>query len=171
MPIAERECHRPGSASIAMHVLHPCLHPCLHPARMTEDACRLDDEQRRLVEATIAEHCAIRGWTLYAVNCRSNHVHVVVAASPHPDEVRDQFKAWCTRRLKTLEVERTRRGSISTSSSSTGGANDDVAGLELKPIRTKWWTEWGSGCFVNDEDGLEAVIHYVCEGQDRRRER
>ena len=83
MPIAERECHRPGSASIAMHVLHPSS----DPARMTEDACRLDDEHRRLVEATIAEHCAIRGWTLYAVNCRSNHVHVVVAASPHPDEV------------------------------------------------------------------------------------
>src|SRR5438105_11831429 len=37
-------------------------------ARMTEDACRLDHDQRRLVEATIADHCRIRGWTLSAVN-------------------------------------------------------------------------------------------------------
>src|SRR5688500_9804813 len=63
-------------------------------ARMTEDACRLDEEQRELVEATIAKHCDIRGWTLHAVNCRSNHLHVVVTADRHPDEVREQFKAW-----------------------------------------------------------------------------
>jgi hypothetical protein len=37
---------------------------------------------------------------LHAVNCRSNHVHVVVTANRDPDEVREQFKAWCTRRLK-----------------------------------------------------------------------
>jgi hypothetical protein len=50
-------------------------------ARMTDDARRLDQEQRRLVEATIADHCSIRGWTLDAVNCRSNHVNVVVAGT------------------------------------------------------------------------------------------
>ena len=47
-------------------------------ALMTEDACLLDDEQRRLVEGTIADHCRIRGWHLHVVNCRTNHVHVVV---------------------------------------------------------------------------------------------
>src|SRR5262247_2784418 len=47
-------------------------------ARMTEDACRLDPEQRKMVELTIADHCRIRGWELHARNCRSNHVHVVV---------------------------------------------------------------------------------------------
>jgi hypothetical protein len=40
-------------------------------ARMTEDACVLDEEQRRLVEKTIIDHCRIRGWQLHAVNCRS----------------------------------------------------------------------------------------------------
>ena len=30
-------------------------------ARMTEDACRLDGDQRQLVESTIAEHCDTRG--------------------------------------------------------------------------------------------------------------
>ncbi|MGP0065272.1 MAG: hypothetical protein ACLQGP_16930 [Isosphaeraceae bacterium] len=124
--------------------------------RMTEDACRLDHEQRQLVETTVADHCRIRGWTLYAVNCRSNHVHVVVAANRDPDEIREQFKAWCTRRLKSLERER--RGPTS------------VNPARNESIRENWWTERGSGVYINDEEGLEAVIHYVCEAQDRPRE-
>jgi hypothetical protein len=76
-------------------------------ARLTEDACLLDKEQRRLVEQTVADHCRVRGWVLHAVNCRSNHVHVVVTARLDPDGVRAQFKSWCTRRLK--ELERTRQ--------------------------------------------------------------
>src|SRR5262245_48578581 len=69
-------------------------------ARMTEEACILDPEQRRLVENTIANHCRIRGWQLHAVNCRTNHLHVVVSAARDADTVREQFKAWCTRKLK-----------------------------------------------------------------------
>src|SRR5580704_16263495 len=57
-------------------------------ARMTEDACILDPQQRTLVEQTIADHCRIRGWQLHAVNCRSNHVHVVVTAKRKPEVVR-----------------------------------------------------------------------------------
>jgi hypothetical protein len=68
--------------------------------RMTEDAVTLDHQQRRLVEKTIADHCGIRQWMLHAVNCRSNHVHVVVTAPDRPIEVpREQFKSWCTRNL------------------------------------------------------------------------
>src|SRR5688500_9393457 len=66
-------------------------------ARMSEDACRLDREQREVVEAQIAETCRVRGWELLAVNCRSNHVHVVVVADRAPKIVRNQLKAWCTR--------------------------------------------------------------------------
>jgi hypothetical protein len=50
-------------------------------ARMTEDACILDEEQRKVVEKTIRDHCRIRKWELHAVNCRTNHVHVVVSAN------------------------------------------------------------------------------------------
>ena len=77
-------------------------------ARLTEDACLLDQDQRRLVELTIADHCRVRGWTLYTVNCRSHHVHVIVAGDREPKEIREQFKAWCTRRLKALQQERRR---------------------------------------------------------------
>ena len=47
----------------------------------------------RLVELTIADHCRVRGWTLYTVNCRSNHGHVIVAGDREPKEIREPFKA------------------------------------------------------------------------------
>ncbi len=119
---------------------------------MTEDACVLDAEQRRLVEETIAKHCEIRGWKLHEVSCRSNHLHVVVTADCHPNQVRAQFKAWCTRRLKGLESRRR-------------AANRP--GNSIAPIRENWWAERGSRRFINDEAGLEAAICYVRDGQDQ----
>lgn len=112
-------------------------------ARMTEDACRLDAAQRALVEKTIEEHCRRRGWVLYAVKCRSNHLHVVVGAHRHPDQMRVQFKAWCTRRLKELAAKR---------------------GTE---VRENWWAERGSRRYINDEDSLADAISYVRDGQDK----
>jgi len=120
-------------------------------ARMTDQACRLDDEQRRLVEATIVEHCQIRSWTLHAVNCRSNHVHVVITASAHPDEVRKELKALCTRKLKELNVRR-----------AAGSVPQACCG------RDKWWAQRGSQRYINDEHGLEAAIQYVRDFQDFR---
>jgi hypothetical protein len=121
-------------------------------ARMTEDACRLDNEERRIVEATIARHCRARHWTLHAVNCRSNHLHVVVTAREHPDEVRDQFKAWCTRRLKEFARRR-----------------PPAASRKTTPVRTRWWAERGSSRYINDQDSLEAAILYVRDAQDTPR--
>ncbi len=71
-------------------------------SRMTEDACLLDFEQRTAVNMQVAETCRFRGWTLHAVNCRTNHMHLVVTASAAPEIVRSQIKAWCTRKLKEL---------------------------------------------------------------------
>ena len=118
---------------------------------MTEDACILDGEQRTLVEATIQDHCRIRGWDPHAVNCRTNHLHVVVAAHAAPKVIRAQFKAWCTRHLKELEIARQR---------SRGRVGNDVA------VRQNWWAERGSQRFINDGRSLEAAIIYVRDGQD-----
>jgi REP element-mobilizing transposase RayT len=114
-------------------------------ARMTEDACRLDAVERALVERTIQEHCQRRGWKLYAVNCRSNHVHIVVGAHRKPDEMRAQFKAWCTRRLKELAAER----------------------RTAADARENWWAERGSRRYINDETSLADATAYVRDGQDR----
>ncbi len=117
-------------------------------AYMTEDACLLNADQRHVVEATIADHCRIRNWVLHAVNCRSNHLHVVVTAPGyHPDVVREQFKAWCTRRLKEYEHTNPMRQRGS-------------------PLRTQWWAERGSKRYINDEDSLESAILYVRDSQD-----
>ncbi len=112
--------------------------------RMTESTCTLDKQERTVVEQTIADHCQIRLWKLHAVNCRSNHVHFVVSADRHPETVRDQFKAWCTRKLKILQRSRSTNR------------------------REKWWTERGSQRYLSDEKSLEAAIHYVLEGQEKK---
>jgi REP element-mobilizing transposase RayT len=113
--------------------------------RMTEPALTLDTEQRRVVEDTIAEHCRIRDWHLHAVNARTQHIHVVVTApGRNPDDVMDQIKAWCTRRLKELERRRQPAG---------------------EKIRQNWWTQRGSKLWLNTTASLEEKTHYVLEEQ------
>lgn len=111
--------------------------------RMTEEPVRLSPAQREIVETTIREHCALRGWTLHAVNPRSNHVHVVVTAEATPERVLTQLKSWCARRLS------------------------DHAGLAWQPRngRRRWWTEHGSTRYLNDESHLANAIRYVVERQ------
>ena len=110
--------------------------------KMTEDACRLSVEQREAVEKQIAETCRHRGWHLHAVNCRSNHVHVVVSAGRvRPKKIRSDLKAWATRCLKE----------------------------QFDATRENWWAERGSIRFVWDDSSLEAAVMYVAEGQDRPR--
>jgi REP element-mobilizing transposase RayT len=112
---------------------------------MSEAALTLDPQQRRVVEDTIARHCRIRGWHLHVVNCRTQHVHVVVTAPKRdPKDVMDQFKAWCTRHLK--ELERSRR----------------PAG---RALRRSWWTQGGSKRRLNDEKSLEEAVRYALEEQ------
>ena len=113
-------------------------------AKMTEDACRLTAKERDAVHEQIAETCRCRGWTLHVVNCRTNHLHVVVTAPVPPNLVRSQLKAWCTRKLKTLARSR---------------------GPSHK-VRENWWAERGSQRYINDEAGLEAAILYVRDYQD-----
>jgi REP element-mobilizing transposase RayT len=132
-------------------------------ARMTEDACRLDGEQRNAVERQIAETCKFRGWELHAVNCRSNHVHVVVAANLDPGAVRNQLKAWSTRRLKELDAQRRQSGAATPTGSVSGGRRE-------QGLRENWWAERGSQRYINDPESLEAAVLYVRDAQDKPRE-
>lgn len=50
-------------------------------AKMTEDACHLTADARQIVEDQVAETCRYRRWVLHAVDCRSNHMHIVIGAS------------------------------------------------------------------------------------------
>jgi Transposase IS200 like len=104
--------------------------------RQKENAVVLNTTQRQTVETTIACHCTLRKWNLHVVNCRTNHVHVVVTANCPPQQVRVQFKAWCTRKLQEHDSE-----------------------------RKHWWSERGWDRFLDDEPALLAAIHYVRDCQ------
>jgi REP element-mobilizing transposase RayT len=110
-------------------------------ARMTESACRLSPEQRAAVESQIAETRHVRGWTLHAVNCCTNHVHVVLSAPREtaPPSIRETLKAWTTRRLRGMDS-----------------------------ARRQWWTERGSLRPLYDHEALAAAILYTRDGQDHR---
>lgn len=60
----------------------------------------LDDPRRNVVLAAIRDVARHRGWKLWAVHVRSNHVHVVVTAVGRPEKVMADFKAWASRRLR-----------------------------------------------------------------------
>ena len=112
-------------------------------AKMAEDACRLNDNQRVAVEEQIAETCRHRGWTLHAVNCRSNHVHAVVsAADTRPKKIRSDLKAWANRCLKQ----------------------------HFATERENWWAERGSIRFLFDDASVEAAVAYTTDGQDQKRD-
>jgi REP element-mobilizing transposase RayT len=104
--------------------------------QLIQPAVVLDQEQRAEVETTIRAHCTFRGWQLHAINPRSNHVHVVVTADAAPEEVMNQFKAWCSRRLN-----------------------------ERWGKRDRWWTKHGSTKWINDTEYLQNAIEYVLEKQ------
>lgn len=52
---------------------------------LVDDPVLLDDAQRAIVDQTIVDHCAFRGWTLHARNVRTQHIHVVLTASSSPE--------------------------------------------------------------------------------------
>lgn len=114
--------------------------------RLTESPVKLDSRQRQAVRDAIVEVCQRRGWTLHAANCRSNHCHVVVTAVDYDGEtVRDQLKAWSTRRLRALEQD---------------------AGVPESRLRKNWWASKGSVRHIDDIESLEAAIRYTIDAQD-----
>ncbi len=100
----------------------------------------LNGDQRAVVERTIAEVCQHRQWLLLAQNARSNHVHVLVAASVRkPEPVLTTLKSWCTRRLREAN---------------------------LSGERQRMWSRHGSTVYIWTEDQLERAGAYVIDGQD-----
>ena len=98
----------------------------------------LGPSQRAVIERTIREVVEHRGWTLHAVNVRTNHVHVVVTAAKEPERVMNDFKAYATRRL---------------------------AEAGLLPTKAKVWSRHGSTLYLWTEPALLEKCRYVREGQ------
>jgi REP element-mobilizing transposase RayT len=98
----------------------------------------LDAAKRAAVEAAIREVCEYRGFRLRAVNARTNHVHVVVAAGCRPEGVMNAFKSYATRKLRELE---------------------------LLPLNAKPWARHGSTIYLWKSQHVETAIEYVLNGQ------
>ena len=98
----------------------------------------LDRDQRRATRSAIRETCSIRDWTLFAENVRTNHVHVVVAATVPSRRIAAVLKANATRAMRNARCW-------------TSDESPWSRGASAKRV----WTELE----------LEAVVRYVLEGQ------
>lgn len=93
---------------------------------------------REIVRKAIREVCDVRGYHLYALNVRTNHVHSVVSNKAKVERMMDSFKAYSTRSLR-------------------------AAGLidaGLKP-----WSRHGSTRYLWTEEHIDAASDYVINGQ------
>jgi REP element-mobilizing transposase RayT len=61
---------------------------------------RLDRTQRKAVEDIIRQLSSFRNYELYAVNVRTNHLHVVVSAATTGEKLVNQLKTRVTRELR-----------------------------------------------------------------------
>ena len=104
---------------------------------------RLNAAQRACVETAIAETCSGIGWTLLAVNVRSNHVHVVVAGEGSPEKMLNSLKSWATRKLR----------------------GDGLVSRDDRP-----WSRHGSTVYLWTERDVEGAYNYVVYGQDKSEE-
>jgi REP element-mobilizing transposase RayT len=103
-------------------------------SRMKEDVCLFSTAECRIVEKQIVESCKHRRWTLHAISCRSNHMHLVIrAVNTSPKQIREALKDWTTRRLKELSDQN----------------------------RDQWWAERGSVRWISDLDELKLAKDYV----------
>jgi len=110
--------------------------------RLKHPVVTLNEQQRNAVEEQARRLCEFRGWSVWALNARSNHCHIVVTAREYSgDVVRDQLKANCTRRLR-----------------------EDWPNYRGRPV----WTVGGDWKCINHEDDLETVCVYVRDAQDRK---
>ena len=107
---------------------------------MSEEAVILIWAQRKEVERQIAETCQYRKWHLHVTNARSTHVHAVITAAAEAEKVRDDLKAWTTRRLKE----------------------------KFDANREHWWAVGAFIEDLEDDNARDGAIHYVRSCQDSK---
>ena len=87
---------RPSAVRIEPNV--PLQDSMLKSAK--QPAVKLDLAQRNIVTEAIREVCEYRGYTMYALNVRSNHTHAVIGTAMKPEKIVNDLKAYATRRLR-----------------------------------------------------------------------
>ena len=108
-------------------------------AQMRDAPQLLDARQRAIAERVAAQVCEHRGWDLLAVNARTNHEHLVVAAGCAPEDVVRSIKSWTTRSL-------VKEGCL--------------------PAATRLWSRHASTVYLWTLRSRNRAVDYVLFGQD-----
>lgn len=98
----------------------------------------LNQQCRPLVENAIREVCQFRGYNLFAIQARTNHIHCVVSSTEKPEFMMNSFKSYATRHLRTANL-------VST--------------------EAKLWSRHGSTRYLWTERHIEVAVDYVMNGQ------
>lgn len=108
---------------------------------MTQPAYSMGEAERNIVCRAIVSLAPDRGWLLWAVHVRTNHVHVVVSAERDPGRIMSDMKSRASRDL-------------------------NLAGFDSSERQR--WTRHGSTRHLFREDETEAAIHYTLDEQGDR---
>ena len=98
----------------------------------------LNAAQRAVAREAIERECEHRGYTLRALNVRTNHFHAVILTKAPPERVLNGIKAWATRALREARLT---------------GTEQSV------------WTKGGSRHWLWTEEDVHDACLYVNEGQ------
>ena len=107
--------------------------------QLKHESVELNATQRQSVETAIRETCAMRNWSLRALNVRTNHAHIVVSiGETKPERALNAFKANATRQMR----------------------QDACWHQQNSP-----WADKGSKRYLWNERSVERAVDYVINGQ------
>ena len=106
--------------------------------RLRQPPVSLDATAASVADRAIREAAERRGWLVFALNVRTNHVHSVGAAACRPEEILRTFKAWASAALHA-------RGVV--------------------PAGSAVWARHGSTRYLWSQAAVDAACAYVFEGQ------
>ena len=81
----------------------------LESDHMDQPPFHMDSVRRETVLEAIQAVCGHRAWSLLAAHVRSNHVHAVVEAEAPPERIMGDFKAYASRRLNEMKLDKANR--------------------------------------------------------------
>lgn len=105
---------------------------------LRESSLLINAKMRAVIEDTLVQHCAFRGWHLFEFNVRTNHVHAVISAAGVADAMLKDLKAFLTRALRKSETLGDRR---------------------------KVWAEGGSKRHLFTDEAVARACRYVRDAQ------
>ena len=109
--------------------------------RLKSSPVVLDKYIREAVLMALLQVCDYRGWIVYAVHVRSNHIHIVVSGREKPEKMMVDFKAYATRAIKK-------------------NSNNQA-------MLRKYWSRHGSTKYLWTKENLISTVDYVKNKQGK----